>query len=66
VRLEGLGQLKHPMTSLGIEPMTFQLVAQCLNQLHYCPNALQNVKGNGHGIILGIILALPGGAEETM
>jgi hypothetical protein len=27
VRLEGLGQLKNPMTSLGIEPMTFRLVA---------------------------------------
>jgi hypothetical protein len=26
VRLEGLGQLK-PMTSSGIEPMTFQLVS---------------------------------------
>jgi hypothetical protein len=28
VRLEGLGQLKNPLTSLGIEPATFQLVAQ--------------------------------------
>jgi hypothetical protein len=35
VRLEGLGQLKNPMTSLEIEPMTFRLVAQCLNQLRY-------------------------------
>jgi hypothetical protein len=35
VRLEGLGKLKNPMTS-GIEPMTFQLVAQCLYQLRYC------------------------------
>jgi hypothetical protein len=26
-RLEGLGQLKNPMTSLGIEPATFRLVA---------------------------------------
>jgi hypothetical protein len=27
VRLEGLGQLKNPMASLGIEPTTFRLVA---------------------------------------
>jgi hypothetical protein len=27
VQLEGLGQLKNPVTSLGIEPMTFHLVA---------------------------------------
>jgi hypothetical protein len=27
VQLEGLGQLKNPATSLGIKPMTFQLVA---------------------------------------
>jgi hypothetical protein len=33
--LEGLGQLKNPMTSPGIEPATFWLVAQCLNQLRY-------------------------------
>jgi hypothetical protein len=26
VRLEDLGQLKNPMTSSGIEPMTLQLV----------------------------------------
>jgi hypothetical protein len=26
VRLEGLEQLKNPMTSLGIEPATFRLV----------------------------------------
>jgi hypothetical protein len=29
VRLEGLGQLKNLMTSSGIEPATFRLVAQC-------------------------------------
>jgi hypothetical protein len=33
VRLEGLGKLKNTMTSPGIEPSTFQLVAQCLNPL---------------------------------
>jgi hypothetical protein len=35
VRLEGLGQLKNPMTSLGIESATCRLVAQCLNQHRY-------------------------------
>jgi hypothetical protein len=30
--LEGLGQLKSPMTSSGIEPVTFR----CLNQLRCC------------------------------
>jgi hypothetical protein len=34
VWLEGLGQLKKS-TSSGLEPATFQLLAQCLNQLHY-------------------------------
>jgi hypothetical protein len=32
--LEGLDQLKNPMTS-GIEPAIFLLVAECLNQLRY-------------------------------
>jgi hypothetical protein len=31
VWLEGLGQLKNPMTSLGIEPVTLQLVAYWLD-----------------------------------
>jgi hypothetical protein len=35
MRLEGLDQLKNPMTSLGIEHTTFWLVAYCLNQLRY-------------------------------
>jgi hypothetical protein len=33
MQLEGLGPLKNPMPSSGIEPATFQLVAQSLNQL---------------------------------
>jgi hypothetical protein len=35
VRLEGLGQLKIPMTSSGLEPAAFRFVAQCLNQVRY-------------------------------
>jgi hypothetical protein len=35
MQLEGLGQLKNPTISSGIKPMTFRLVAQCLNELRY-------------------------------
>jgi hypothetical protein len=35
MRLEELGQLRNPVTSPGIEPATFRLVAYCLNQLRY-------------------------------
>jgi hypothetical protein len=39
VRLEGLGQLKNPMTSLEIEPVTLQLVVNSsLNTI--CENVL--------------------------
>jgi hypothetical protein len=34
VWLEGLGQLKNPMTS-ELDAATFRLVAYCLNQLRY-------------------------------
>jgi hypothetical protein len=42
MRLEGLGQFKNPVTSLGTEPATFRLVAYCLNELRYLvpPNNL--------------------------
>jgi hypothetical protein len=33
VRLEGLGQLKNPMTSPVFQPATFRLVAQYLKKL---------------------------------
>jgi hypothetical protein len=35
VRLQELGQLENSINRTGIEPSTFQLVAQCLNQLRY-------------------------------
>jgi hypothetical protein len=35
MRLEGLGQLKNPMTSSAIELMALWFVAYCLNQLRY-------------------------------
>ena len=35
MRPEGLRQWKIPVAPLEIEPATFRIVAQCLNQLRY-------------------------------
>jgi phage-related baseplate assembly protein len=35
MRLEGLDELKNPITSSDTEPVTFRIAAQCLNQLRY-------------------------------
>jgi hypothetical protein len=46
VRLEELGQLKNPMTSLRIKPTTFWFVAQCLKQLDANKNKNKEGRNN--------------------
>jgi hypothetical protein len=46
-RLEGLGELKNPMSASGIEPAACRLVAYCLNQLRY---SVPPEKYNTHSI----------------
>jgi hypothetical protein len=42
VRLDGLGLLKIPMTSSGIEHASFRLSTQCLEQLRYSVASKEN------------------------
>jgi hypothetical protein len=46
VRLEGLGQLRNPITSSGIEPANFPALSASTNYATACPHVLQAAQFN--------------------
>jgi hypothetical protein len=65
MQLEGLGQVKNPMTLLGIELATFQHVSQFLKKLRYRvrtpdnPHAIRFSVNIWAGIVVGSCSYLP-------
>jgi hypothetical protein len=60
VRLEGLGQLKNPLTSSGVEAATLRLVALCLNQPRYRVTLYESLN-----LLIFILIALEMTVEAT-
>jgi hypothetical protein len=61
VRLQGLGQLKYPMTSSGLEPATFQILAlvpqpTTLPRAPHLQSALTKYKQNNTWLYLSVFL----------
>jgi hypothetical protein len=54
VRPEGLCQRKIPVTPSGIDDVTFQFVAQCLN---HCATSSVTLGGAVHKVILKILFS---------